>query len=99
MEQSLLRQLASFLRLLVSQLKGTCMKDVLEYIIKNLVKNKDKVLIKEEKEGNFVKYIVEVDRDDFGKVIGHEGKIAKDIRTIMGAIATIKDVKVAIDIR
>ena len=75
------------------------MKDILEYIVKNLVKNKDKVSIKEEKEGNFVKYIVEVDRDDFGKVIGHEGKIARNIRTIMGAIATIKDVKVAIDIR
>ncbi len=75
------------------------MKDVLEYIVKSLVKNKDKVSIKAEKEGNFIRYIIEVDRDDFGKVIGHEGKIAKDIRTIMGAIATVKDVKVAIDIR
>ena len=75
------------------------MKDVLEYIVKSLVKNKDKVSIKEEKEGNFIRYIIEVDRDDFGKVIGHEGKIAKDIRTIMGAIATVKDAKVAIDIR
>ncbi len=75
------------------------MKDILEYIVKMLVKNKDKVSIKEEREGNFIRFIVEVDRDDFGKVIGHEGKIAKDIRTIMGAIATMQDVKVVIDIR
>ena len=75
------------------------MRDVLEYIVKKLVKNKEKVSIKEEKDGNFIKYIIEVDRDDFGKVIGHEGKIAKDIRTIMGAVATLKDVKVVIDIR
>lgn len=75
------------------------MKDILEYIVKMLVKNKDQVSIKEEKEGNFIRFIVEVDRDDFGKVIGHEGKIAKDIRTIMGAIATLHDVKVVIDIK
>ena len=75
------------------------MKDILEYIVKTLVRNKDKVSITEEKDGNFIRYIVEVDRDDFGKVIGHEGTIAKDIRTIMGAIATMKEVKVVIDIR
>lgn len=75
------------------------MKDTLQYIIKELVVHKDNVSIKEEKEGNLVKYTVQVDRDDFGKVIGHEGKIAKSIRTIMGAIATMKDVKVVVDIR
>ena len=75
------------------------MKDILEYIVKELVVNKDKVEIKEEKEGNFIRYEVSVDRSDFGKVIGHEGKIAKSIRAIMGAIATVKDVKVVIDIR
>ena len=75
------------------------MKDTLQYIIKELVVHKDNVSIKEEKEGNLVKYTVRVDRDDFGKVIGHEGKIAKSIRTIMGAIATMKDVKVVVDIR
>ena len=55
--------------------------------------------IKEEKDGNFIRYTVQVDKDDFGKVIGHEGKIAKSIRTIMGAIATIRDIKVVVDIR
>lgn len=75
------------------------MKDTLEYIVKSLVAKKEAVNIKEEKEGNFVRYIVQVDKDDFGKVIGHEGKIAKSIRIIMGAIATIQEVKVVVDIR
>ena len=75
------------------------MKDILEYIVKELVSKKDKVSITEEKDGNFVRYTVNVDKDDFGKVIGHEGKIAKSIRSIMGAIATMKEVKVVIDIR
>ena len=75
------------------------MKDVLEYIVKELVNKKDKVSITEEKDGNFIRYTVVVDKDDFGKVIGHEGKIAKSIRSIMGAIATMREVKVVIDIR
>ena len=75
------------------------MKDVLEYIVKELVNKKDKVSITEEKDGNFIRYTVVVDKDDFGKVIGHEGKIAKSIRSIMGAIATMREVTVVIDIR
>ncbi|MBQ2205508.1 MAG: KH domain-containing protein, partial [Lachnospiraceae bacterium] len=54
---------------------------------------------KEDKDGNFIRYTVQVDKDDFGKVIGHEGKIAKSIRAIMGAIATLREVKVVVDIR
>ena len=75
------------------------MKEILEYIVKELVNKKDQVVINEEKDGNFVRLTVQVDKDDFGKIIGHEGKIAKSIRTIMGAIATIKDIKVVVDIR
>ena len=75
------------------------MKEILEYIVKELVANKDKVSIKEDKDGNFIRYTVQVDKDDFGKVIGHEGKIAKSIRAIMGAIATLREVKVVVDIR
>lgn len=75
------------------------MKDILEYIIRELVVKKDAVNINEEKDGNFIRYTVQVDKDDFGKVIGHEGKIAKSIRSIMGAIATLKEVKVVVDIR
>lgn len=75
------------------------MKEVLEHIVKNLVMNKDSVVINEEVNDRLVRYQVTVDKDDFGRIIGHEGKIAKSIRLIMGAIATIKDVKVIVDIR
>lgn len=74
------------------------MKDVLEHIVKSLVSNKDSVKIDETIEDKLVKYHIDVDKEDFGKVIGHQGKIASSIRSIMGAIATIKDVKVIIDI-
>lgn len=75
------------------------MKEVLEHIIKSLVNNKENVVVTEEAKDKLVHYHVTVDKEDFGRVIGHEGKIAKSIRTIMGAIATIYNVKVVIDIR
>lgn len=34
------------------------MKDILEYIVKELVVNKDHVNIKEDKDGNFIRYTV-----------------------------------------
>ena len=75
------------------------MKEVLEHIIKNLVLKKENVIITEDINDRLVKYQISVDKDDFGRIIGHEGKIAKSIRLIMSAIATIKNVKVVVDIR
>lgn len=74
------------------------MKQILEHLVKSLVVAKDSVEIKEDIKDRFVHYHVNVDKADYGKIIGHGGKIAKSIRSIMGAIATIKDVKVVIDI-
>lgn len=75
------------------------MKKVLEHIICSLVDKKDKVVINEEVNNKFIRFNVTVDKDDFGKIIGHEGKIAKSIRSIMGAVATVNDVKVVVNIR
>lgn len=74
------------------------MKEVLEHLVKALVVNEEAVEITETINDKFVRYHVNVDKSDFGKIIGHGGKIAKSIRSIMGAIATIKDVKVVVDI-
>lgn len=75
------------------------MKEILEHIVKSLVTNKNNVVVTEDVNDKIIHYNVSVDKSDFGKVIGHEGKIAKSIRVIMGAIATINDVKVIVDIR
>ena len=74
------------------------MKEVLEHLVKALVVNQNAVEITEDIKDRFVHYHINVDKSDFGKIIGHGGKIAKSIRSIMGAIATIKDVKVVVDI-
>ena len=63
------------------------MKDILEVIIKNLVDNSDEVTITERVEENSICYEVRVAKNDRGKVIGKQGKMAKAIRSIVKAIA------------
>lgn len=73
------------------------MKDLLEVIIKNLVDNSEEVSITEKKEAKSICYEVKVAKDDMGKVIGKQGKMAKAIRSIVKAIATKEHKKVNIE--
>ena len=66
------------------------MKEVLEVIVKSLVKNPDEVEIEEviaDDEKN-VTLKIKVADDDMGRVIGKDGRIVKAVRTVMKAVAT-----------
>ena len=63
------------------------MKKILELIIKNLVDNQKEVSINEVTDEKSVRYEVKVAKEDMGKVIGRQGKMAKSIRSIIKAIA------------
>uniref|UniRef100_A0A7C4X9B7 RNA-binding protein KhpA n=1 Tax=candidate division WOR-3 bacterium TaxID=2052148 RepID=A0A7C4X9B7_UNCW3 len=63
------------------------MKDLIEYIVKGLVDNPDKVNIKEVAGEKSIIYELRVGEGDLGKVIGKEGRTAKAIRTIITAAA------------
>ena len=73
------------------------MKDILEVIIKNLVDNQEEVSITEKTEAKSICYEVKVAKDDMGKVIGKQGKMAKAIRSIIKAIAVKEHKKVNIE--
>ncbi len=73
------------------------MKNVLEIVIKNLVDNKEKVSINEKENAKFIVYEVKVAKEDMGKVIGKQGKMAKAIRTVMKSIATKENKKINIE--
>ena len=73
------------------------MKDILEVVIKNLVDNVDAVSISEKSEAKSICYEVKVAKEDMGKVIGKQGKMAKAIRSIMKAIATREHKKVNVE--
>lgn len=63
------------------------MKELVEYIVKNLVEDKDavSVAIEESEEETVVR--VKVAEADMGRVIGKSGKVASSIRTIVKSLA------------
>ena len=71
------------------------MKDILETIILHLVDNKEAVNITEvtnpENEKN-VTFEMKVAKNDMGRIIGKQGRVAKSIRTVMKSVA-VKDRK------
>jgi predicted RNA-binding protein YlqC (UPF0109 family) len=73
------------------------MKELLEVVIKNLVDAPDEVSIVEETNAKSISYKVKVARNDMGKVIGKQGKMARAIRSVMKAVATKEHTKVTIE--
>lgn len=73
------------------------MKEILELIIKNLVDNQDEVSIEEKTNDKSVVYEVKVAKEDMGKVIGKQGKMAKSIRSLIKAIAIKEHKRVNIE--
>ncbi|MBR5792623.1 MAG: KH domain-containing protein [Ruminiclostridium sp.] len=74
------------------------MKDLLTYIAQNLVERPQAVDVQEtESDGNVVLEL-RVDPSDMGKVIGRQGRIAKEIRTLMRSVAQRQGKKVSVEI-
>jgi hypothetical protein len=63
------------------------MKELVEYIARNLVDNPDAVQVRESRGDYMVRVQLTVDPEEKGKVIGREGKIARAMRTIVNAAA------------
>lgn len=60
------------------------MEELVKYIVENLVDNKENISITSVEESAKVTVItILVDKDDVGKVIGRNGKVAGSIRTIV----------------
>ena len=71
---------------------------LVEYITKNLVDepNEVKLSTKEDKEAITIE--LSVAKDDMGKVIGKQGRIAKAIRTVVRAASVKSDKKFLVEI-
>lgn len=74
------------------------MKDLLLYIARSLVQQPDKVTVTEIEGGDELTLELRVAPEDMGKVIGRQGRIAKEIRTLVRAYAQRTGVKVSVDI-
>ena len=74
------------------------MKELLTYIIQNLVDEPDQVSVTERKAEGETIFEVRVAEGDMGKVIGRQGRIVKEIRVLMKAVAQRKGKKVSVEI-
>lgn len=75
------------------------MKDLLTYIARNLVEHPDAVSVSETVgEEESIVLELRVDPSDMGKVIGRQGRIAKEIRTLLRSVAQRQGKKVSIEI-
>lgn len=74
------------------------MKELVEIIAKSLVDNPDEVVVEEEVDGRQIVVKLHVAKDDMGKVIGKQGRIAKAIRLVVKAASTREDKHVDVEI-
>lgn len=74
------------------------MKDLLETVAKALVDYPDEVSVTEVDGEKSVILELRVAKDDMGKVIGKQGRIAKAVRTLVKAAAIKENKRVVVEI-
>ncbi len=75
------------------------MKELIEVIVKGVVDNKEEVFVTEtEKEDGTVELLINVNKEEIGKVIGKQGKVIKAIRTIAKSMSIKSDKKYFVEI-
>lgn len=72
-------------------------KDLLEYIVKNLVERSDQVSVAVSTQDDVQIFAISVDTADRGKVIGREGQTIKALRILAGALVP-DGVRVLVDV-
>lgn len=73
------------------------MKELLTYMAQNLVEHPESVSVTETT-GEETLLELRVAQEDMGKVIGRQGRIARDMRTVLKAAAQRRGEKVTMDI-
>ena len=74
------------------------MKELLTYIARNLVDHPDAVHVTEHAGDGETVLELRVDPEDMGKVIGRQGRIAKEIRTLIRSVAQRQGTRVSVEI-
>ena len=74
------------------------MKELLTYIARNLVEQPDQVSVNEIDCDGEIVLELRVAPEDLGKFIGRQGRIAKEIRTVVRSLAQRKNTRVSVEI-
>ena len=74
------------------------LKELLTYIAKHLVDYPDEVNVIEKTTETETVFELRVNASDMGKVIGRQGRIAKEIRSLMRSVALRHGKRISVDI-
>lgn len=74
------------------------MKALIEYIAKSLVENPDQVDVRESQSGNRVSLELSVAKEDMGRVIGKNGRVANSIRALLRVAAEREGKQASLDV-
>lgn len=74
------------------------MKELLTFVAQNLVDHPEKVSVTQVDGPTGMLLELRVDSTDMGKVIGRQGRIAKEIRTLIRSVAQRSGEKVTVEI-
>lgn len=74
------------------------MKELVEYIVKSIVAEPEKVNITEENSDAGLLLKLEVAPEDKGRVIGRQGRVAEAMRTLLRVKAARDDTRVRLEI-
>ena len=73
-------------------------KELVEYIAKSLVDSPDQVEVREAEGEQGAVLELSVSREDLGKIIGKQGRTARAIRTLLGAVSAKTKKRVVLEI-
>lgn len=74
------------------------MKPLTEYIARSLVEHPDELDVREYRHGSRVTLELRVAKDDMGRVIGKNGRVANAMRTLLRVAAEREGLQVALDV-
>ncbi len=74
------------------------MKDLLEFLARSLVDHPDEVRVEERENADGVLLRLTVSKEDVGKVIGKQGRIARALRTVVKASAVKEGKQATVEI-
>ena len=75
-----------------------CVKEMLAYIVENLVEHPEEIVIEQVENHDTVVFQLKVASSDMGKVIGRQGRIAKEIRVLVKNAGMRENKRILVDI-
>ncbi len=74
------------------------MNKLIDTIVTSLVDHPEDVKITSKEDDNTITYTLSVHKEDMGKVIGKQGRVAKAIRTVIYAAGSTQQKKIYLEI-